>query len=224
MASIFPIRRGIEEFLLCRRKSEAGSAALRFTEKAAALKFVRSCIPNRDIEHKLRLWIMADPLPSMSLGDDDDLFDHIAARISTGLLSVAKVESPPQGGPAAGEGILRPQGTSAGKSKKSAAKRETTALEDETARRADSAAEEAEEIVLNEEEQEEETEKTWIEIELVDPNGKPAANERYKLTMPDGSIKYGRLDQEGKARVEKLEPGSCQVTFPDRDEESWEIV
>jgi hypothetical protein len=224
MPSVFPIRRGIEEFLLCRRKSDAGASALRFTERAAALKFVRSCITNRDMEHKLRQWIMADPQPNMSLEDDDDLFDHVAARIATGLLSVAKVEVPPTGGPASGEGILRPEGSAPAKSKKSAAKKESTAREDEDARRANAAAEEAEEVDLAEEEAAQTEEKTWIEIELVDPSGYPASNERYKLTLPDGSIKWGRLDRDGRARVEKLQPGSCQVTFPDRDEESWEIA
>jgi type VI secretion system secreted protein VgrG len=76
------------------------------------------------------------------------------------------------------------------------------------------------EIVLN---QEPEPEKTWIEIELIDPNGKPVPNERYKLTLPDGSVKWGSLDDNGKARVERLQPGNCQVTFPDRDQEVWDV-
>jgi hypothetical protein len=223
MAAIFPIRRGIEEFLLCRRKVDAGPAALRFAERAAARNFVRSCITNRDTEQALRQWILANPLPTMALDDDEDLFDHIAQRIATGQMSVAKVQIPPSGGPASGEGILRPEGSATSKGK-SAAKKENTALQDETARRANSASEEAEEIVLNEEEETEAEEQTWIEIELVDPNGLPASNERYKLELPDGSVKWGRLNREGKARVERLQPGSCKVTFPDRDEESWDIA
>jgi hypothetical protein len=223
MAAVFALRRGTEEFLLCRRKSDAGPSALRFTEKAAAMKFVQSCISGRDLEQKLRRWIQSEPAATTELKDDDDLYDHIAGRIATGLITVAKVEAPAAGGPASGEGILRPEGTSTSKSKSAAAKKETTALEDETARRANSASEEAEEVALDEEEAEAD-QKTWIEIELVDPSGLPASNERYKLTLPDGAVKWGRLDRDGRARVERLQQGSCQVTFPDRDEESWDIA
>ena len=66
-------------------------------------------------------------------------------------------------------------------------------------------------------------ETTWIEIELLDPDGKPVSDERFKITMPDGSIQYGRLDSNGKAKIERLQPGSCQVTFPDRDQEVWTV-
>ena len=85
--------------------------------------------------------------------------------------------------------------------------------------RRESAAAAEEAIVLGEPE----PEKTWIEIELIDKNGMPVGNERYKLTLPDGSVKWGRLDGNGKARVERIQPGACQVTFPDRDQEVWEV-
>jgi hypothetical protein len=90
-------------------------------------------------------------------------------------------------------------------------------LQDEMARRQQ--AQQEDEIVLGEPE----PEKTWIEIELVDNSGQPVPNERYKLTLPDGSVKWGRLDGQGKARVERLQPGNCQVTFPDRDQQVWDV-
>jgi hypothetical protein len=61
----------------------------------------------------------------------------------------------------------------------------------------------------------------WIEIELIDDAGKPVADERYRIEKPDGSFEEGRLDKQGRARVDNLDPGTCQVTFPDIDAKEW---
>ena len=65
--------------------------------------------------------------------------------------------------------------------------------------------------------------KTWIEIALraEDEPHDPVPFARYRVTLPDGSIKEGKLDEEGKARVEGVDPGTCQVTFPDMDASEW---
>ncbi|GBC93877.1 hypothetical protein HRbin15_02379 [bacterium HR15] len=63
--------------------------------------------------------------------------------------------------------------------------------------------------------------KTWIEIELVDEQGNPVPNERYRLKLPDGSIREGRLDANGRARVDGIEPGTALVCFPDLDASEW---
>jgi type VI secretion system secreted protein VgrG len=62
----------------------------------------------------------------------------------------------------------------------------------------------------------------WIEIELVDEDGKPVPGETYAITLPDGSVASGSLDEKGKARVEGIDPGTCKVTFPNLDKEAWE--
>ncbi len=68
-----------------------------------------------------------------------------------------------------------------------------------------------------------EKEKSWIEIELVDEAGQPVPNERYEITMPDGTtIATGSLDENGLARVAVSEPGTCQINFPALDAAAWE--
>ncbi len=67
-------------------------------------------------------------------------------------------------------------------------------------------------------------EKSWIEIELVDEEDNPVPGEKYKITLPDGSVAQGTLDQNGFARVEGIDSGTCQITFPKLDKDAWETA
>jgi type VI secretion system secreted protein VgrG len=62
----------------------------------------------------------------------------------------------------------------------------------------------------------------WIELEMVNEDGEPAAGERYTIELPDGSVAEGTLDQKGYARVEGVKPGNCKVSFPNLDKKNWE--
>jgi hypothetical protein len=63
---------------------------------------------------------------------------------------------------------------------------------------------------------------SWIEIELIGEDGKPYPGEAYQIKLSDGSIASGTLDEKGFARVDGIEPDSCDITFPDLDKEAWE--
>lgn len=63
---------------------------------------------------------------------------------------------------------------------------------------------------------------TWIAISLVGEDGEPIADEKYQIELPDGSLREGYLDAEGKARLDDIPPGNCKVTFPELDQEAWE--
>jgi len=65
--------------------------------------------------------------------------------------------------------------------------------------------------------------KSWIEIEMVDEEDQPVSGERYEITLPDGeTVASGTLDDKGFARVDGIDPGTCQITFPDLDKDAWE--
>jgi hypothetical protein len=65
--------------------------------------------------------------------------------------------------------------------------------------------------------------KTYIEIKLEDTEGRPVAGESYKVTLPDGqTVAEGTLDQNGFARIDGVDPGQCQVTFPNMDKTVWD--
>jgi type VI secretion system secreted protein VgrG len=67
-------------------------------------------------------------------------------------------------------------------------------------------------------------ETTWIEIELINEADEPVPGERYELLLPDGKTRTGSLDANGKAHVDGLEPGTCQICFPRLDAEAWERI
>jgi len=62
---------------------------------------------------------------------------------------------------------------------------------------------------------------SWIEIELVDDDNKPVAGEKYEITLPDKTVAKGTLDAKGVARIDGIDPGNCQITFPDLDKTAW---
>jgi hypothetical protein len=64
-------------------------------------------------------------------------------------------------------------------------------------------------------------EKTWVDIQLLDPDGNPVPGAKYKLKITDGSVRDGSLDGEGRVRVSGIDPGSCTVWFPDFDAKEW---
>lgn len=61
----------------------------------------------------------------------------------------------------------------------------------------------------------------FIELELVDTDGKPVRFARYRVTGSDGAMFSGTLDAKGRARVDGLPEGTCQVTFPDFHGDDW---
>ncbi len=65
------------------------------------------------------------------------------------------------------------------------------------------------------------TKKSWVEIELTDQQGKPVPHERYRVVPPGGKPIEGFLDDKGVARVGGIDPGTCQISFPDLDGASW---
>lgn len=64
--------------------------------------------------------------------------------------------------------------------------------------------------------------KAWIEIILVDMEGKPVPGVRYRITPPGGQPVEGRLNEHGQAGLYTIEPGNCKITFPDLDKDAWE--
>ena len=55
--------------------------------------------------------------------------------------------------------------------------------------------------------------KDWIELELKDEEGNPVGNKKYRVFLPNGEIKEGKLDSNGYAKVEDIPPGNVKVTY-----------
>ena len=63
----------------------------------------------------------------------------------------------------------------------------------------------------------------FVEVVLVDMEDTPMPGERYRIKTPDGRTHQGRLDRDGKVRIDGIKGGGpCEVPSPDLDEEAWE--
>ncbi len=68
-------------------------------------------------------------------------------------------------------------------------------------------------------------EKSWISIELRHKEaGTPYAGAPYKIVDSSDATWFGRLDKEGKAKVEGVAKGKCQVMFPRVDKRRWKRI
>jgi hypothetical protein len=63
--------------------------------------------------------------------------------------------------------------------------------------------------------------KTWVAVQLIDDRGDPVPNVPYKVTLPDGSVMTGSLDDQGAVRFDEIDPGECQVSFPEIHSKEW---
>jgi len=57
-------------------------------------------------------------------------------------------------------------------------------------------------------------EKTFVEFQLLNEIGEPIANEAYELTLPDGTLLTGLLDENGFVHVANVPRGNCSIKFP----------
>lgn len=62
---------------------------------------------------------------------------------------------------------------------------------------------------------------TWIEVHLVDSNDIAVGGASYRIKMPDGSVRVGKLDDQGNVRFESILPGTCKVSFPEIHADEW---
>lgn len=57
--------------------------------------------------------------------------------------------------------------------------------------------------------------KSWVSINMLDALGNAVPHLDYVITLPDGRTVTGKLDQNGQAHIENIDPGDCMVQFPD---------
>jgi hypothetical protein len=64
---------------------------------------------------------------------------------------------------------------------------------------------------------------SWIGIVLFDDDEppKPVPFANYKIELPDGAVRTGMLDANGRARLDGIDPGNCKVSFPSFDRRDW---
>ncbi|WP_394835368.1 carboxypeptidase-like regulatory domain-containing protein [Pendulispora rubella] len=61
----------------------------------------------------------------------------------------------------------------------------------------------------------------WVEIVAVDAEGQPVSGVRYRVTLSNGAVREGMVNENGKVRLTDVPPGSCEIEFPELDAKSW---
>lgn len=71
-----------------------------------------------------------------------------------------------------------------------------------------------------------EDKKTFVAVQLLsdEPEPRPVPFKRYRIVLPDESVREGQLDQLGRAVVTGIDPGTCKVSFPDFDAADWKAA
>jgi len=62
----------------------------------------------------------------------------------------------------------------------------------------------------------------WIEVAVVDLDGRPIPHQPVLLEDADGRVHTRFSDQDGLVRLDGLPPAPCDITLPDLDASSWE--
>lgn len=62
----------------------------------------------------------------------------------------------------------------------------------------------------------------WLELALKDGAGRPVGGAAYRVALQSGRVLEGALGEDGAARLEKLPPGVCEVSFPEHGVEGLE--
>jgi len=66
-----------------------------------------------------------------------------------------------------------------------------------------------------------EKKKTWLDIELADEEKNPIPGEKFVVKLANGQEYEGTLNDEGKARVDGIDPENAKIKFPSIDENAW---
>jgi hypothetical protein len=57
------------------------------------------------------------------------------------------------------------------------------------------------------------SEKTFLDVQLLDEDDKPVVGRKYKLELPDGRVEQGTLGADGRIRKTNIDPGTGRLTI-----------
>jgi hypothetical protein len=61
----------------------------------------------------------------------------------------------------------------------------------------------------------------WIEVQVLYDDGTPYEG-NCVVELPDGTKTDGAPGADGMVRIDGISPGTCKVTLPDLDKETWD--
>jgi uncharacterized Zn-binding protein involved in type VI secretion len=67
----------------------------------------------------------------------------------------------------------------------------------------------------------EKIEKGNLDFALLDDEDNPIEGVNYEVKLPDGNIRKGKTDKDGKVSLKGIPTGSSDVSFPELDQSEW---
>lgn len=64
----------------------------------------------------------------------------------------------------------------------------------------------------------------WVAIRVTTDKGRPLVGARYRITLPDGGIRQGILDADGRVDIRNITSGPCDIVLPDFDASEWGVA
>lgn len=71
-------------------------------------------------------------------------------------------------------------------------------------------------------EEEDEKPTQTMTFELRDSNDDPIKSEPYEVRLPDGSTRTGRTGEDGSVKIDGVEDGDAEISFPRMQDGEWD--
>lgn len=65
---------------------------------------------------------------------------------------------------------------------------------------------------------------SWVEIHFQNESGEPISGQRYRLELPDKSVREGLVPKGGVLRLDGIDPGSCRLSMVELDAADWSVA
>lgn len=177
--------------VLTRHEGRSRNGAVQYRERMSAVQFVRGLLADQSALRTLRAILEESGAPRhVGRLNDAQVVELIADRVQSGVVTICEADRP----------VLAGGGDASWEVERAEQAEGETA---EEGMPSDPPAIAEPEVALS-----------WIEVELLDVDGAPIAEQRCRVIDADGNTHEGMTDAAGVYRVSAIRSGECRISFP----------